>query len=99
MIMAHEFFKEKIRVGIDKTQQDAILGKVTWAVAWKFNFAGMANMGGHIGMLRSVRKWVDREAISPRENFECKAKHATSLWLLNYHLWLYVNLFGIYLHF
>ena len=37
--MAHEFFieekpvfKERVRFGIDKTQQDGILGKVTWAM-------------------------------------------------------------------
>ena len=39
---------------------------------------------------------MDREAISPRESFECKAKHATSLRLLSYHLRLYVNPFGIF---
>lgn len=77
-MLAHEFFieekpvfKERIRFGIDKTQQDGILGKVTWAMVWKFNFVGMASggggyqpqhgachdcMGDHIGMLRSIKR-------------------------------------------
>jgi len=52
-MMIHEFFievkpvlKERMSFGIDKTQQDGILGKVTWAMVQKFDFVGMVSNGG-----------------------------------------------------